>query len=323
MGERNNLDKLYLLLRRQKYHLVGRHSAVKRCNWLYQYLVNDRPCYKQRFYGIASHRCIQMTPTTTFCNLRCLYCWRVQPPDVGIRWNELSPEGWDPPETIIEGSIREQRRILSGYRDLVLRGKVDRERLEEALEPRHVAVSLAGEPTLYPYLGDLIEGYKRRGFTTFLVTNGTKPEALEGLASEPTQLYVTLPAPDEEVFRRVNRPLIEDAWEGLMETLELLSSFSCRTVIRLTLARRLNMLEPEKYAELIDDASPMFVEPKAYMHVGFSQMRLERRCMPTHREVAEFGEEIAKNSGYDVIDESRDSRVVLLSSRRGPQRILV
>ncbi len=264
-----------------------------------------------------------MTPTTAFCNLRCLYCWRVQPPDVGIAWNELSPERWDPPEMIIDGSVREQRRILSGYKDLVLGGKVDRDRLEEAFDPRHVAISLAGEPTLYPHLGDLIEGYKKRGLTTFLVTNGTKPEALKGLASEPTQLYVTLPAPDEEVFKRVNRPLIGETWERLMETLEFLSSLSCRTVIRLTLARNLNMAHPDMYAKLIAYASPMFVESKAYMHVGFSQMRLERKRMPTHEEIVEFAGEIASNSGYNMIDESRESRVVLLSSRKKVQRVEV
>ncbi|HDM36274.1 MAG TPA: 4-demethylwyosine synthase TYW1, partial [Candidatus Syntrophoarchaeum butanivorans] len=32
-------------------------------------------CYKGRFYGVASHRCIQMTPTI-LCNQACIHCWR-------------------------------------------------------------------------------------------------------------------------------------------------------------------------------------------------------------------------------------------------------
>ena len=31
-------------------------------------------CYKAQFYGIESHRCVQMTDLR--CNQQCLFCWR-------------------------------------------------------------------------------------------------------------------------------------------------------------------------------------------------------------------------------------------------------
>ena len=104
------------MLLRQKYHLVGSHSAVKRCRWLYESIVHDRTCYKQKFYGINSHQCIQMTPSVLHCTMRCIFCWRAQSGDHDLSWNETRLTEWDDPEDIIEGCIREQKRILSGYK---------------------------------------------------------------------------------------------------------------------------------------------------------------------------------------------------------------
>ena len=223
---------------------------------------------------------------------------------------------WDPPSLIIEGSIKEQMRILSGYKDLVLKGRVDPVKLDEAFDPGHVAMSLSGEPTLYPYIKDLLNGYREKGFTTFLVTNGTRPDVIEELGDIPTQLYVTLIAPSKEVFTRITRPIVGDAWENLVNTLDLLPSLDCRTVIRLTLAKDHNMEEVGLYSRLIREASPMFIEVKAYMYVGLSQRRMERSSMPSHQEIRDFSEKLSRYSGYHLTDESKDSRVVLLSRDR-------
>ena len=64
---------------------------------------------------------------------------------------------------------------------------------------------------------------------------------------------------------------------------------------------------------LREKASPDFVEIKAYMHLGFSRLRLDRSAMPTHEEVLAFSQELAKHLGYEIADESEISRVVLLS----------
>ena len=299
------------LLRKQGYHMVGRHSAVKRCHWLYTSLTSGRFCYKQKFYGIASHRCIQMTPALFYCTQRCLFCWRAQSGDLGLEWSETEMPEWDEPELIVEGSIRAQRQILSGYK---ANPKTDRRKLEEALRPRHAAISLAGEPTLYPEIGALIAEYHRRGFTTFLVTNGTMPERLASLDEEPTQLYVSLVAPNERVYKALCRPQLPGLWEKLMETLELLPSLSCRKVIRITLVKGWNMGHEEAYAKLIEKAEPDFVEPKAFMWIGFSRRRgLTYENMPKHEEVRAFAERLSAELGYNILDESPPSRVVLLS----------
>jgi len=303
--------KLLQLLKTQKYHLVGEHSAVKRCRWLYETLVNNRSCYKQKFYGIKSHQCIQMTPSIHYCTMRCLFCWRVQSGDMpSLKWKETSASKWDEPEEIVEASIKAQLKILTGYRG---NPKTNRAKFRESLNPRHVAISLAGEPTLYPHLSELIRSFHQRGFTTFLVSNGTVPEALTNLCAEPTQLYVSLCAYDEPSFKKTCRPQVPKAWEKLNQTLASLPSFKCPTVLRLTLARHLNLSHPEKYAVLIEKANPTYIEPKAYMHVGFSRLRLSFENMPSHLEIQGFARELAKETGYNILDEAADSRVVLLS----------
>jgi tRNA wybutosine-synthesizing protein 1 len=298
------------MLHRQKYHLVGEHSAVKRCRWLYNSIVQGRTCYKQKFYGIKSHRCLQMTPSVYHCTLRCIFCWRAQSGDHGIRWDETRMPTWDDPETIIDGCIREQKRILTGYKATP---NADQNKRLEALIPKHAAISLTGEPTLYPHLDGLIKAFHKRGFTTFLVSNGTVPEALSNLREEPTQLYISVSAFDKNAFSKICRPHSKDSWKKLNETLELLPSFKCPTVIRFTLARHLNLEYPKLFAKLIKKADPTYLEPKAYMHVGFSRLRMEYSNMPTHREIRNFAVQMSKETGYNILDEAEDSRVVLLS----------
>lgn len=310
-------DSLIEVLKKQRYHIVGRHSAVKRCKWLYEAIVHGRSCYKQKFYGIKSHQCIQMTPALFYCTQRCLFCWRAQSGDLQITWEETKLPTWDSPEEIVEGCIKAQLAILSGYKG---NPKADPQKLREALRPRHAAISLTGEPTLYEPIGELIHAFHKRSFTTFLVSNGTMPSALAKLSHEPSQLYVSVCAPNKETYRKVCRPLIPDAWEKLNETLELLHSFKCPTVIRITAVRGLNMENVEEYAKLIEKANPTYVEPKAFMHVGFSRLRLGYEGMPSHKEIREFALKLAEATGYKVIDESEDSRVVLLSRLEKPLR---
>jgi len=250
--------------------------------------------------------------------MQCRFCWRAQSGDLGLKWKELALPKWDMPEKIVEGCIETQIRLISGYKG---NPKAKREKYKEALTPRHAAISLTGEPTLYPLLDGLIEQFHKKGFTTFLVSNGTVPEALSKLTHEPTQLYISVCAPNKEIFNETCRPQISQAWEKLNETLSLLPSFKCPTVIRITLARNLNMKNPEQYAELIKRANPTYVEPKAYMHVGFSRLRLTFENMPTHKEIRDFAIKLGRETGYKIIDEAVDSRVVLLSRLEKPLKL--
>lgn len=285
------------VLERQGYHLVG-EGAVKPCLWLKRSLRGGEQCYKHHFYGIESHRCVQMTPVL-HCNHLCLHCWR--PVDEAIPL----PERWTEPEDLLEQVLREQRRILSGYWGSDL---VDRARLHEASTPKHVAISLMGEPTFYPHLRGLIKAIKAKGMTSFLVTNGTNPDALHDL--EPTQLYISLNAPDEDTYRKVSGGRY---WGRILESLSIMHDLRCRTVVRITLVRGLNMFAPEAYAKLLDDAEPDFIEVKAYMHLGRSRYRLQRDAMPSHEEVVSFASELSESIGYSLEDQVSLSRVALLS----------
>ena len=313
-------QNLIRLLRTQKYHLIGNHSATKQCRWLQQSLTHNRPCYKQQFYGIQSHRCIQMTPTIANCNQKCIFCWRIQSGDKPeIAWNETaSPAVWDDPETIVTECIQKQQRLVSGYKG---NPQVSIHKYREAQQPKHAAISLAGEPTLYPLLGELIECFTKKGFTTFLVTNGTNPKALAQLQTEPTQLYISLCAPDEKTYSQTCHPQTPNAWKKLNQTLIMLSTFKCPTVIRLTLASHVNLKNPEQYAQLIDKANPTYIEPKAYMHVGFSRLRLGFENMPTYQEIKDFATQLAKRTGYNILQEAPESRVALLSRLEKPMKL--
>ncbi|MDD2778409.1 MAG: radical SAM protein, partial [Methanocellales archaeon] len=151
-----------------------------------------------------------------------------------------------------------------------------------------------------------------------LVTNGTNPEMLANV--KPTQLYVSLNAPDRETYTRICNP-IQDRWSQINESLELLSTLNTRTVIRITLVEGLNLKEPEKYARLIAKAEPDYIEIKAYMHLGFSRQRLPRSAMPSHASVLDFAKYLAYTSGYAIADDSKFSRVVLLSKKGNVEKI--
>ncbi len=287
------------LLESQHYEIFG-NTAVKICIWTKKSLRDEGFCYKQKFYGIKSHLCCQMAPSINFCQQSCIFCWRPIEHTEGIKMKE-----YDEPEGIIKGIINGQKKLLSGFGG---NEKVNKKKFKEAQNPNQFAISLAGEPTLYPKLDILIKKLNKKG-TTFVVSNGLKPEIIKKI--NPTQLYISLDAPNEEIYKKICRPSIKDGWKKLMKTLSLLKNKK-RSTIRITLVKGLNMFCPEKYAKLLEKASPKFVEIKAYMNVGYSRKRLDIKFMPLHSEVKEFAEKIIKNSGYNIIDEKKESRVVLL-----------
>lgn len=297
--------KLKKELEKQQYRVVGNHSAVKICNWTKRSLEDKGFCYKQKFYGIKSHRCMQLTPAVVWCTNRCVYCWRWIEKTLA---NNMEKIKLDEPKDIIQDCIKAQRQLISGFKGYE---KTNLKKWEEAQTPNQAAISLAGESCLYPKLSELIEEFHKLNFTTFLVTNGQVPERLENIV-EPTQLYISLDAPDPETYKKIDCPQLKDFWTRLNKSLELISSFSCRKVIRLTMVKNWNMLNPKGYAKLIEKANPDFIEVKGYMWVGFSRKRLQEQSIPSHKEIKEFATQISKESGYQYKDEQEVSSVVLL-----------
>lgn len=304
-------DELIAMFKRQQYKLFG-HSAVKLCHWTKSSLYRNLPCYKQRFYGIQSHRCLQLSPAVAFCDQNCQFCWRP------LTAFSKFPLKFDEPQEIIDEAIKQQRILLSGYGEF--RERIGEKKLREANNPNNAAISLSGEGTLYPAISELIHEFRKRRFTTFLVSNGMHPDVLAKMRL-PTQLYISIEAPNKELHKRINAPLIKNSWQRLNETIALLPSLKTRKAIRLTAIKGMNMSHEKEFAALIEKAAPDFVEIKSYMFVGYSRKRLQMQNMPLHHEVKAFAERINEHLGYNPTGESRPSRVVLLSKKKGSPKI--
>jgi tRNA wybutosine-synthesizing protein 1 len=288
------------------YRFVGRHSAIKVCNWTKESIRGKNVCYKNTFYGIASNQCIQMTPAMFFCTFNCLHCWR--------NFDYLLPrqqEDWDSPKEILDGCIRAQLALLEGFHG---NPNADKSKLMKAMAPKHVAISLSGEPTLYPYLPEFLDEIMGRNMTAFLVSNGTRPEMIEKLLEhQPTNLYISFYGTTPEMYKRTAVPMEKNFWENVIKSLNMLGRFDCNTVVRLTLTKGLNFTDPKGYAEIIEKSGARFIECKAFMAVGGSRRVLQYEDMPLHNEIQRFAQEIERHSSYKIINEKADSRVVLLS----------
>lgn len=293
---------------KQGYRFVGKHSAVKLCMWNSKAIRDRGMCYKNKFYGIDSHRCIQMTPAAFFCDFNCLHCWR------SLHFHLPNEKfEWDSPKLIFEGCIKEHKKLIQGFKSY---GNKKNPKILEAEKPNHFAISLSGEPTLYPYLSELIDIIKSHGMTCFLVTNGAHPEMIHKLINhQPTNLSVTLPSPDEKTFEQECFPMIDNAWQRIQETFSLFSKFSCRTTIRLTLSKSSNMHSPEKYAGIIKKYQPKLIMCKGYVACGGAREKMGTEAMPSFEEILHFAEQIEKNSSYKIINSEKVSCVVLLSNK--------
>jgi tRNA wybutosine-synthesizing protein 1 len=225
----------------------------------------------------------------------------------------------DEPDVIIEQLLKERKRLISGFYG---HEKNDRVKLEESLLPQHYAISLSGEPTLYPKLPQLIRYLKELPATKsiFLVTNGQEPEMLQRLSDEdslPTQIYLSTNASNKQMYYLVNRPRYRNAWERWCESLKLLSTIGTRVVLRMTMIRKYNDSRRfiNEFATIVQEGSPHFVEIKSYMHVGMSTGRLETTNMLEMGEIKSIAQELCLGlQDYEIMDESEISRIVVLQN---------
>ena len=302
-------------LKKAKYG-VADHSTVELCHWTKKSFKNEGSCYKHKFYGISTHRCMEFSPAGMHCENRCVYCWR---PMEFYDSLKMEPEKVAEPKEIVERLMEERKKLIMGYYGNPANEK---QKLDESLYPNHYAISLSGEPTMYPKLPELIKYLKTLESTKsiFLVTNGQEPEMLQRLQDEdalPTQLYLSTNAADYDSFMRINQPRYSDSWERWNKSLGMLKKLDTRTVIRITLIRDYNTDKNmiPAFAKMLRNASPHFIEIKSYMHVGRSTNRLERDNMLELDEVREFSQQVAKQSEiFSIIDESFVSRISFLQN---------
>lgn len=303
-------------LKKAKYG-VADHSTVELCHWTKKSFRNEGSCYKHQFYGISTHRCMEFSPAGMHCENRCVYCWR---PMEFYDSLEMDPRKVAEPKDLVSKLMEERRRLIMGYYGST---KNDKKKLDESLLPQHYAISLSGEPTMYPKLPELIKYLKELPTTKsiFLVTNGQEPEMIQRLKDEdalPSQLYLSTNASDLDSFLKINRPKYKNSWERWNKTLEMLKSLNTRTVIRITLIRdyNTNKVMIPSFAQMVRKASPHFIEVKSYMHIGRSRNRLERENMLEFDEVKHFAAELARQSEiFSVMDESFISRIVVLQNQ--------
>jgi tRNA wybutosine-synthesizing protein 1 len=234
---------------------------------------------------------------------------------------EMNPQNVAEPQDIIAKLMAEREKLIMGhYGD----PKSIHKKLDESLLPAHYAISLSGEPTMYPKLPELIKYLKALPATKsiFLVTNGQEPQMLRRLQNEdalPTQIYLSTNAADHDSFMKINKPRYSDSWERWNQSLELLQKIDTRIVLRMTIIRNHNDSEEmvPAFADMIRRANVHFIEIKSYMHIGRSTNRLARSDMLEFEEISHFANQLAKKSKiYSAIDESVASRIVLLQNQQ-------
>uniref|UniRef100_A0A8D0GAY8 S-adenosyl-L-methionine-dependent tRNA 4-demethylwyosine synthase TYW1 n=1 Tax=Sphenodon punctatus TaxID=8508 RepID=A0A8D0GAY8_SPHPU len=291
------------------YRLIGTHSGVKLCRWTKSMLRGRGGCYKHTFYGIESHRCMETTPSLACAN-KCVFCWRHHTNPVGTEWR------WkmDQPEMILQEAIENHQNMIKQFKGVP---GVRADRFEEGMMVKHCALSLVGEPIMYPEINRFLKLLHSRNISSFLVTNAQFPVEIRNL--EPvTQLYVSVDASTKESLKKIDRPLFKDFWQRFLDSLKALAEKQQRTVYRLTLVKAWNVDELKAYAELVSLGKPDFIEVKGVTYCGESSAsNLTMANVPWHEEVVHFVQELAAFlPDYAVACEHEHSNCLLIAHKK-------
>lgn len=293
-------------LTKQGYQLIGSHSGVKLCRWTKSMLRGRGGCYKHTFYGIESHRCMEATPSLACAN-KCVFCWRHHTNPVGTEWR------WkmDQPELILKEAVENHQNMIKQFKGVP---GLKADRFEEGMEVKHCALSLVGEPIMYPEINQLLRLLHQRGISSFLVTNAQFPEEIRNL-TPVTQLYVSVDASTKDSLKKIDRPLFKDFWQRFLDSLEALAAKQQRTVYRLTLVKCWNVDELQAYAKLVSLGSPDFIEVKGVTYCGESAAsNLTMANVPWHEEVVRFVRElVALLPDYEIACEHEHSNCLLIA----------
>lgn len=296
-------------LTKQGYKLIGSHSGVKICRWTKAMMRGRGGCYKHTFYGIESHRCMETTPSLACAN-KCVFCWRHHSNPVGTEWKWAMDE----PELILNGALENHYKMIKQMKGVP---GVLPERYEEGFKVRHCALSLVGEPIMYPEINRYVQLLHSKQISSFMVTNAQFPEAMKNL-KPVTQLYVSIDASTKETLKKVDRPLHKDFWERFIASLQELKIKNQRTVYRLTLVKGWNAEEIDNYAKLVALGQPDFIEVKGVTYCGTSKAsKLTMENVPWHEEVIYFVQKLTeKLEDYEISCEHEHSNCLLVTHNK-------
>ena len=313
-GKEMLTDRQRKQLEKEGYQIIGSHSAVKLCRWTKHHTRGRGACYKHTFYGISSMNCMEATPSLACAN-KCVFCWRHHKNPVGTSWKWKT----DPADEIVEEAVRLHKNLINQLRGVP---GVTETTHSSAMKVKHCALSLVGEPIMYPQINELISELHKKRISTFLVTNAQFPGAIDTL-SPVTQLYVSVDAATPESLKKTDRPLFADFWDRYIDSFKAIGKKCQRTVYRLTLVKEYNMAEDEQvleqYCALVRLGNPDFIEIKAVTFCGSgddSADALTMKNVPWHEEVLKFSQALCDalaGDSYEIACEHRHSCSVLIA----------
>lgn len=249
---------------------------------------------------------MEATPSLACAN-KCVFCWRHHKNPVGKEWRWKT----DDPYYIVDMAVKLHVSMIKEAKGIP---GVKEDRWKEAHTVKHCALSLVGEPIMYPRINELLGELHNRSISTFLVTNGQHPNAIDDLIPV-TQLYVSIDASTPETLDAIDRPLFKDAWDRLKASLRCLKNKGQRTVARLTVVKGWNSDEVEGYAKLIALGHCSLVEVKGVTFCGKSDAsNLNISNSPWHHEVISLTQNLQK-----ALTKLRDERGDSTSSDQLPE----
>jgi len=179
---------------------------------------------------------IDLSPEKKSCNFDCLYCEVGKGKPVQNIYNPAPPY-------------------------LILREVEDF--LEKEIYPEVITVTATGEPTLYPYLKELITGLNKikHNSKTLILSNGSTIHLkdIQQTLSRFDIVKVSLDAAEQKIFQKINRPLKSIKIQSIIEGLKTFRKvYDGQLIIEILFVRNVNdSLENIKnLSDVLDKINP-------------------------------------------------------------------
>lgn len=160
---------------------------------------------------------MEATPSLACAN-KCVFCWRHHKNPVGTEWRWKT----DDPGQIVQEAVTYHQSMINEMKGIP---GVLPERLKEGYTVKHCALSLVGEPIMYPRINEMLQELHKRRISSFMVTNAQFPDKIREL-DPVTQLYVSVDASTRDALKAIDRPLFKDFWDRFLASLQVCSE--CR-----------------------------------------------------------------------------------------------